>query len=182
MSEGIKKEEIKEALEAAVELAENNNANEDLTQIKTLQQMHVEAGQKVPEPLTPEQLDGQLLLDHHFGFTTVVPAFNKLGKNGMMRVFNAILQLPMKDMEVKLNGNMEKQIFLAAQKTLYSKSAIIFRRMAKESAMEAKATAETEKKRLQNIAITDNVSVESKDDGTINPVETASQTEEVIKI
>lgn len=176
MSEAIKKEEVKEAVEAAVELAKK----EDVTEVKTLQQMHVEAGQKVPAPLTPEQLDGQLLLDHHMGMSAVVPAFNKLGKNGMMRIFNAMLQLPMEGLRVNLNGDHEKQIYLATQKALYAKHAIIFRRMAKESALEAKATAETEKKRLQKIAISDSVSVDSKDDGTINPVVTESQ--EVIKI
>lgn len=172
MSEGIKKEEVAEAIEAAVDLVKK----EDVTQVKTLQQMHVEAGRKPPAQLTPEQLDGQLLLDHHMGMSAVVPAFNKLGKNGMMRIFNAMLQLPMEGLKVNLNGDIEKQIYLATQKALYAKHAIIFRRMAKESAMEAKATAETEKKRLQNIALTDTVSVE----GTAPQAET--KTEEVIKI
>ena len=97
-----------------------------------------------------------------------------------MRIFNALFQLPMEGLKVNLNGDNEKRIYLAGQKALYAKHAIIFRRMAKEADMEKKAVAETEKKRLQNIAISDSVSVESKDDGTINPVVTESQ--EVIKI
>jgi hypothetical protein len=53
--------------------------------------------------------------------------------------------------------------------------------MAKESAMEAKASAETEKKRLQNIALTDNVSVETVDKG-LEAAQAETKTEEVIKI
>lgn len=153
---------------------------EDLTQVQTLQQIAVSQGQKMPPQMTPEQFRGQLILSHHMGLQAVVPAFKKLSKHGKDRVFTALMQLPMADIPNFLNGRFEKEVYLGAQKLSMERSAIIFNRAKQESAMEAKATAETEKKRLQKIAISDSVSVDSKDDGTINPVVTESQ--EVIKI
>jgi len=141
----------------------------DVTQVQTLQQMAVSQGQTMPKEMTPEQLDAQLLLDHMMGLKAVVPAFAKLGKNGMIRLWTAMMQLPQEGLDVKLNGDFEKQIFLAAQKVQYAKHAIIFRKMKREADVEKKAIAETEEKRLKEIKLSDNVSVENK-------------TEEVIKI
>lgn len=147
----------------------------DVTQVKTLQQMSVEQNVQLPKEMTPEQLDGQLLLDHFYGLQTVVPAFQKLGKNGMIRLWTAIMQLPQEGLKVNLNGTLEKQIYLAAQKTQYAKNAIIFRRMKKEADAERKATAETEKNRLQNIPLNDTLESSKETEIKLNDNETIKE-------
>jgi uncharacterized protein YihD (DUF1040 family) len=137
---------------------------EDLTQIKTLQQMNFEAGNdKAPQKMSQEQLINQLILDHQYGLSAVVPAFEKLGKNAMIRLWTAIMQLPQEGLEVRLNGNLEKQIYMAAQKVLYCKNLIILDRVHKEAKAEKLALAETEKMR-QNQEMKGNDNAETKEE------------------
>lgn len=126
----------------------------DPTQVRTLQQMAVEQGAKIPKEMTPEQLRMQLLLDHHLGLSAVVPAFKKLSQRGKDRLFTALLQLPHEGIETALNGNFEKQIYLAGQKVLMAKHAILFNRAKQEAVFERQAQEQKEKAKQEAAAKT----------------------------
>lgn len=117
----------------------------DPTKVRTIQQMAVEQGQQIPSQMSPEQLRTQLLLDHHLGMSAVIPAFKSLSQRGKDRIFIAMMQLPHEGLETALNGNFEKQIYLAAQKALMAKHAIMFNRAKQEKMVEMAAEAQKQK-------------------------------------
>ena len=151
---------VEAAPEAPVEAAPK-----DPTEIKTIQQMAVEQGEKLPKQMSPEQLQMQLLLDHHLGMSAVVPAFKKLSQRGKDRLFTALMQLPHAGLETALNGDFEKQIYMAAQKAMMAKHAIIFNRAKREHDVEQKALAEKLKKEQDGSLET---KPETKDEGVQN--------------
>ena len=135
-----------------VEVKTDENAKET-TQVKTIQQMSVEQGKPQPKSMTPEQYQNQLLLDHHIGMMTVVPGFKKLSQHGKDRLFTALMQLPQAGLEVKLQKD-EKLLYLAAQKALMAKHAVIFNRAKREADAEKKAILEVERQRAEAQKIT----------------------------
>jgi hypothetical protein len=142
-----KLEVIKKAMAESKELQED--APKDPVKVQTLQQMAVEKGVKLPKELSPRELHSQLLLDHHFGVRAVVPAFKGLSQHGKDRVFTALMQLPQDGLESGLNGEKEKLIYMAGQKALMAKHAIIFNRAKRERDAEMAAMAEKAKKKAE---------------------------------
>jgi hypothetical protein len=132
---------------APVTAAPDDVDKKEKTEVKTLQQMAVEQGAKLPKSLTPEQLHMQLLLDHHMGSQIAVQAFKRLSQRGKDRLWTAIMQLPHADLEVALNGKTEKELYLAAQKVQMAKHAIMFNKAKREHDGEQKALAEKLKKK-----------------------------------
>jgi hypothetical protein len=159
-------EEIRDPDAPKVEVKTDNNTKET-TQVKTIQQMSVEQQAPQPKAMTPEQYQSQLLLDHHIGMMTVVPGFKNLSQHGKDRLFTALMQLPQAGLEVKLQKD-EKLLYLAAQKALMAKHAIIFNRAKREADAEKKAILEVERQRTeaQKINLTNTSEVTKVEEST----------------